>query len=675
MSGNQKQHKAKTQAQVNIKSRKPEQKISKNTNPEQMMAAPETLRSDDILAAQQQVGNQVVQRALDDHVRGKKGLTDSEGNLRNDLNDEIQKKRGGGSPLPDSIRKEASKKLGRSFKDVRIHTDDNADKLSRSISARAFTIGSDIFFKGGVFSPGSSAGRETLIHELTHVVQQNAGGKRSGGKLKLGAPDTSMEKEAAHMGKKHASSAGSTPSSQAAVQRESEEEEIQLQRDVNAVIQREGEEEEIQAQSDTTGAVVQRQGRLDDELKLAHEKMELGSSSHQRKLNALETEREAKSKQNFQNEEINVGIQRQSDSNAIQAQPDTAAVVQRSLEDELKDAVQKRNEPKRQKQIEKNIAKTERRTANRSAGFAEQARQQSIPTPPPVAPPQLAGPAKDPKQALKDQIAKTKKEKEDSAATDKSNQENLEAHSGISTVKPEYADHEKHPDLIGKAAFDPKAAKKEAAKANKAEQKKASKEAKKEAAEKKKMDARMKLAVNNPKKLAKQDAKAAAKEKKAKDKAEAKSEKAGANGSDLKSATEEKKAGEKGGKVKSFFKGVGGALAGYAKNKALGHVKEIGKHYAPGITDALEEKYNSHKEDKEKEKAEAKAAAKEEAKEARKDQRAQTIAAGNGGGGGGGSIDKIIELSQQNERLKMQIEKLEEEKKKAAEKQPVEEKQ
>ncbi len=235
-----------THAQPAAKASKPQQAHKPlNANAVQMLEAPETLRAEDVLAAQQQVGNQVVQRALDKDAR-RKGLTDEQGNLRQEITSQIQQKRGGGSPLPENIQKEASKKLGRSFKDVRIHTDESADTLSRTINARAFTIGKDIFFKNGVFSPGSGAGRETIIHELTHVVQQ--GGKSgASGALKLGKPDTAQEKEADRIGKKHASSLSASPAG--AVQREAEEDELlQAQQDEEELQMQPAEEEELQMQ-------------------------------------------------------------------------------------------------------------------------------------------------------------------------------------------------------------------------------------------------------------------------------------------------------------------------------------------------------------------------------------------------------------------------------------------
>ena len=225
MSNLQKSHQN-NPAKAGNKPAKTEAKTKPSLNPAQMMQAPETLRSEDVLSAQKQLGNQVVQRALDKGQPGDEAA-DQHGNLRKDIAQEIQQKRGSGSPLPGNLHHEVSQKLGRSFSDVRIHTDNKADKLSRSISARAFTIGSDIFFKGGVFEPGSTQGRETLMHELTHVVQQS-GSKGGSGQLKLGAPDTAMEKEAEKVGK---SKGAATPAATAAAG-------VQRQPDAGGTIQR-----------------------------------------------------------------------------------------------------------------------------------------------------------------------------------------------------------------------------------------------------------------------------------------------------------------------------------------------------------------------------------------------------------------------------------------------------
>ena len=216
MSGNQKQQQSKQTQAKSIAKKAPEQ-VTQSINFEQLAEAPETMRADQILAAQKQVGNQVVQRALDSS-KNRNAVTDKNGYLNDEISGTIQQKRGSGSPLPDSLRQDVSKRLKHDFDDVRIHTDEQAHALSRKINARAFTIGKDIFFKKGVFSPGSSQGRETIMHELTHVVQQS-GASGASGRLKLGAPDTSHEKQADQVGKANSSVGPVSSASNSAVQR------------------------------------------------------------------------------------------------------------------------------------------------------------------------------------------------------------------------------------------------------------------------------------------------------------------------------------------------------------------------------------------------------------------------------------------------------------------------
>ncbi len=84
----------------------------------------------------------------------------------------IRRARGGGRTLPTPIRGRMERSLGADLSQVRVHTGEQADTMSRSIRARAFTTGSDIFFKRGMYKPNSAAGQRLLAHELTHVVQQ-----------------------------------------------------------------------------------------------------------------------------------------------------------------------------------------------------------------------------------------------------------------------------------------------------------------------------------------------------------------------------------------------------------------------------------------------------------------------------------------------------------------------
>jgi hypothetical protein len=92
------------------------------------------------------------------------------GPISDALAGQIQAKRGGGSALDGSTRSSMEGSFGTSFSDVRVHHDDQSDALNRSISAKAFTTGSDIFLSRNA-SPSDSS---LMAHELTHVVQQRS---------------------------------------------------------------------------------------------------------------------------------------------------------------------------------------------------------------------------------------------------------------------------------------------------------------------------------------------------------------------------------------------------------------------------------------------------------------------------------------------------------------------
>jgi hypothetical protein len=107
---------------------------------------------------------------------------------------QIAAARGRGAPLDPGLAEHAGGALGDSFSDVRVHTDALASALARSVEARAFTTGSDIFFASGEFRPGSPSGRELIAHELTHVVQQR--GAPTGGQMVVSEPGDALEQEA-----------------------------------------------------------------------------------------------------------------------------------------------------------------------------------------------------------------------------------------------------------------------------------------------------------------------------------------------------------------------------------------------------------------------------------------------------------------------------------------------
>jgi hypothetical protein len=90
-----------------------------------------------------------------------------------EIENTINQRKGSGSPLPDLLRSKLEQAIGADFTGVKVHTDNTADTLNRSLSAKAFTTGQDIFFKSGEYNPNSTSGQKLLTHELTHTVQQN----------------------------------------------------------------------------------------------------------------------------------------------------------------------------------------------------------------------------------------------------------------------------------------------------------------------------------------------------------------------------------------------------------------------------------------------------------------------------------------------------------------------
>jgi hypothetical protein len=64
-------------------------------------------------------------------------------------------------------------RFGWDFSAVRVHSDGQADSLARGVNARAFTLGTDIFFARSEYQPQTREGQRLLAHELTHVVQHS----------------------------------------------------------------------------------------------------------------------------------------------------------------------------------------------------------------------------------------------------------------------------------------------------------------------------------------------------------------------------------------------------------------------------------------------------------------------------------------------------------------------
>jgi hypothetical protein len=92
------------------------------------------------------------------------------------FSDDLKSTRSGGRSLGYGLRRPFERAMSADFTGVRIHTDAGADRLSRSIRARAFTTGSDIYFSRGAYTPATPGGQRLLAHELAHVAQQRRSG-------------------------------------------------------------------------------------------------------------------------------------------------------------------------------------------------------------------------------------------------------------------------------------------------------------------------------------------------------------------------------------------------------------------------------------------------------------------------------------------------------------------
>lgn len=109
-----------------------------------------------------------------------------------DISAQIDAQRGGGSALDSSFREQMESAFGTDFSGVRVHQDAQSDTLNRQLTAKAFTTGNDIFLR----SDANTGDGHLMAHELTHVVQQRAGGGSAGGGMTAGPANDPQEHEA-----------------------------------------------------------------------------------------------------------------------------------------------------------------------------------------------------------------------------------------------------------------------------------------------------------------------------------------------------------------------------------------------------------------------------------------------------------------------------------------------
>ena len=110
-----------------------------------------------------------------------------------DVQAAIAASRGGGRALDRSVAATLAPTMG-GLDDVRIHTGEGAAAMARAVSARAFTVGSDIYFGRGEYNPGTADGNALIAHEVAHTIQQR--GAPADGPLMVSQPGDALERDA-----------------------------------------------------------------------------------------------------------------------------------------------------------------------------------------------------------------------------------------------------------------------------------------------------------------------------------------------------------------------------------------------------------------------------------------------------------------------------------------------
>jgi hypothetical protein len=101
-----------------------------------------------------------------------------------------------GAPLEPTMQRKFEGSLGVDLTGVRVHTGPEAADAAASVTAKAYTLGNDIYFGAGQYSPGTADGERLLAHEVAHTVQQEGRGQAPQFKLEVSTPGDFLEDDA-----------------------------------------------------------------------------------------------------------------------------------------------------------------------------------------------------------------------------------------------------------------------------------------------------------------------------------------------------------------------------------------------------------------------------------------------------------------------------------------------
>ncbi len=111
----------------------------------------------------------------------------------NNINDLVSS---GGQSLDAETLTFMESRFGHDFGEVKIHHNSTASESAKKLSANAYTIGSDIVFATGKYSPNTTSGKRLIAHELTHVIQQANVSVNQNDGLTIGIPGSTLEQSA-----------------------------------------------------------------------------------------------------------------------------------------------------------------------------------------------------------------------------------------------------------------------------------------------------------------------------------------------------------------------------------------------------------------------------------------------------------------------------------------------
>ncbi len=185
-------HTCPEQVQTNLKISQPGDKYEREADrvAEQVMRIPNPTVSQKLQIANGTVGSRIQRRCSEceeelqrhpeeqeeEELLQTKEVSGPTPEVNSNVEANINTLRGGGRPLPETVRNYFEPRFGYDFNQVRIHTGAQAATSAQAVNARAYTVGRNIIFGNEQYSPNTHKGDHLLAHELTHVVQQTGSG-------------------------------------------------------------------------------------------------------------------------------------------------------------------------------------------------------------------------------------------------------------------------------------------------------------------------------------------------------------------------------------------------------------------------------------------------------------------------------------------------------------------